>query len=365
VTNIEKESCHRPIVYIRGKIPANFYYWLFTFPTRKQITFSESQSTLLAPINIAGCRSSSRSTIFLRRHFLASTRGKQPSFSLVETFSERDNHTFKGMAHVNSNDSLRWKVNSNLRQAILEGSEDDPVTRLLYSVVYGYTSTTLATEEMLSSNTNTKDLNTYLSRLSIQALFLASEYPFLQPQLVDLINTILSNPSFPEESKDQFSSGMITDISDTTKSNYGHLFDEKQRTKDLIDDHINLHRFLARLLPLGGLVEIDDAMYMLCVGLEDYSHSHKAPDIDVPAAAQYVIHAAAPIFDACVKGYVALFLRFLQSHPLNNEAPISANTSSQTWARLHLARQKLDWRRRPKLRTMGLLEAQFRGRGID
>jgi len=269
------------------------------------------------------------------------------------------------MAQANSNDSLRWKVNSNLRQAILEISEDDPVRRLLYSVVYGYTSTTLATKEMLSSITNTKDLDTYLSSLSLQALFLASEYPFLQPQLVDLINTILSNPSFPEESKDQFSSEMMTAISDTARSNYGHLFDKKNRTKDLIDDHINLHRFLARLLPLGGLVDLDDAMYMLCVGLEDYSDSHKAPDIDVPAAAQYVIHAAAPIFDACVKGYVALFLRFLQSHPLNSEAPISANTSSQTWARLHLARQKLDWRRRPKLRTMGLLEAQFRGRGID
>lgn len=164
---------------------------------------------------------------------------------------------------------------------------------------------------MLSSITNTKDLSTYLSSLSIQVLFLTSEYPFLQPQLVDLINSILSNPSFPEESKDHFSSEMRTDISDTTKSNYGHLCNEKQRTKDFIDDLINLQRFLARLLPLGGLVEIDDAMYMLCMGLEEYSHSHEAPDIDVPAAAQYVIHAAVPIFDACVKGYVALFLRFL------------------------------------------------------
>jgi len=217
------------------------------------------------------------------------------------------------MAQANSSDSLRWKVNSNLRQALLEfeHSKDEPVTRFLYSVVYGYTSTTLATKEMLSSITNPKDLDTYLSSLSIQILFLASEYPFLQPQLVDLINTILSSPSFPEESKDQFSSEMITDISDTTKSNYAHLFDEKNRTNDLIDDHINLHRFLARLLPLGGLVDLDDAMYMLCVGLEDYSHSHEAPDIDVPAAAQYVIHAAVPIFDACVKGYIALFLRFL------------------------------------------------------
>lgn len=212
------------------------------------------------------------------------------------------------MAQANSNDSLRWKVNSNLGQAIFEDSEDDPVTRLLYSVVYGDTSTTLATKDMLSSNINTKDLDTYLSRLSMQILFLASEYPFLQPQLVDLINTILSDPSFPEASKDHFSSEMITDISDTTKSNYGHLFNEKNRTKDLIHDHINLHRFLARLLYLEGLVDLDDAMYMLCVGLEDFSDSHEAPDIDIPVAAQYVIHAAVPIFDACVKGYVALSL---------------------------------------------------------
>jgi len=96
-TNIEEESCHRSMAYIRGILTAKSYYWLFTFPTRNYITFSNSQSTLLARVKFAGCRSSSRSTISLRRHCLASTGGEQPSFSGVESFSERDSHTFIGM----------------------------------------------------------------------------------------------------------------------------------------------------------------------------------------------------------------------------------------------------------------------------
>lgn len=120
---------------------------------------------------------------------------------------------------------------------------------------------------------------------------------------------------------------MIKDISDTTESNYGHLCDENQRTEDLIDDHISLHRILTRLLPLGALVGIDDAMYVLCVGFEGYIHSHEVPDIDVPAAAQYVVHVALPFFVLCVKKYVALFLLFLWSHPLSSDAPIAAAIS--------------------------------------
>lgn len=202
------------------------------------------------------------------------------------------------MTQPHGNDALRWKISSNLRQAIFEDSGDDPITGLLYNFISGNTSCALAASDIISSISNKEDLAT---DISTQIIFLASEYPFLQPQLVDLITCLLSNPDLPEEPKAQCSSQLATTIGDTAASNYAHLFENQERTKDLIHDHINLHRFLARLLFLGGPVGLDDAMYMLSVGLEDHPESHKAPDIDVCAAAQYVIHAAKPIFDGCVK----------------------------------------------------------------
>ena len=202
--------------------------------------------------------------------------------------------------------SLRWKVNSNLREAIFEDSGHDPATSILYNLTYGNTSTKLAASEIVALIGNIEDPEIVFLSLSSQIIFLASEYPFLQSQLVDLIDTILSHPSLPEIPQSQLRSHLVATIGDTAASNYAQLFEKHKRTKDLVDDHINLHGFLARLLSVGGLVEVNDSLYMFSVGLEDHSESHNDPDIDVRAAAQYAIHAAVPIFAGCVTGWALL-----------------------------------------------------------
>ena len=206
------------------------------------------------------------------------------------------------MTQHHNNDSLRWKVNSSLREAIFEDSGDDPAMSLLYNLICGNTSTKLAATEIIASINNIEDSEIDFWDLSSQIIFLASEYPFLQPQLVELIDFILSHPSLPEVPRSQLRSHLVTAIGDMAASNYAHLFEEHKRTKDLVSDHINLHRFLARLLSLGGLVGLNDSLYMLSVGLEDHPESHNDPDIDVCAAAQYAIHASVPIFAGCATG---------------------------------------------------------------
>lgn len=103
---------------------------------------------------------------------------------------------------------------------------------------------------------------------------------------------------------------MVATIGDTTQSNYGNIFDERHRTPDLISDHIHLNRFIARLLSALGDVENpgeritgpDDALFILSTGLEDNSESHNLPDVDILAAAQYMIHAGELFFEACQRG---------------------------------------------------------------
>lgn len=148
----------------------------------------------------------------------------------------------------------------------------------------------------------------------MQIIFLACDYPFLQPQLVSLVACIMQSPpaSFSAERRSDFVSNIAVTIGDTTQSNYGLLFEERHRTPDLISDHIHLNRFIARLLSALGDVDnpgetitaLNDALFMLSTGLEENPDSHKLPDVDIPAAAQYMIYAGEVFFEACKKEYV-------------------------------------------------------------
>lgn len=208
------------------------------------------------------------------------------------------------MTQPHDEETLRRKINSNLHQAFFEDSEDDPLTSVLYNFADGNINTRLAADDIISSITRSEDSESS-SDLSTLIIFLASEYPFLQPQLVDLIRTILSDPVLAEESKSQLSSDLVVCVGDTASSNFARLFEEREMTNDLIDDHVNLHRFLARLLSLGVgvLVQMEDIFYMLSVGLEDHAASGTTrAGVDARTAAQYLIHAAEDIFDGCEKG---------------------------------------------------------------
>lgn len=49
---------------------------------------------------------------------------------------------------------------------------------------------------------------------------------------------------------------------------------------------------------------LDDALFILSAALEDHPDSHRTPVIDIPAAAQYVIHCGDVFFEVCIKGFV-------------------------------------------------------------
>ena len=92
-------------------------------------------------------------------------------------------------------------------------------------------------------------------------------------------------------------------VADTTRANYGVLFEESRRDQDLISDHVHLNRFLARLLflnPEERISDIDDALFILATAFEGHPDSHNAPEIDIPAAAQYMIHAGELFHKECI-----------------------------------------------------------------
>ncbi|CAF9939346.1 MAG: hypothetical protein HETSPECPRED_001559 [Heterodermia speciosa] len=214
----------------------------------------------------------------------------------------------------NTTESLHEIVNNGVRRAIFEDDEKDPLNILLYDLIHGSTSPTLAAAEFLTFARDSEDTESCFSDLAAQTISLASEYPFLQPHLVGLIASIMQSApaSFPSEMRICFVKKYAKAIGDTTQSNYGILFEEEQRRRrpSLVQEHVNLNRFIARLLsalgepgkPKEGLTHVNDALFILSTALEGHASSHQLPDVDVPAAAQYMIHAGELIFNECKNG---------------------------------------------------------------
>ena len=218
-------------------------------------------------------------------------------------------------------ESLNEIVNNGLCRAIFGNDEKDPLNILLYDLFHGSTTPTLAAAEFLTIARDSQDTESCCSDLAAQTISLASEYPFLQPHLVSLIASIMQSApaSFPSEMRICFVKEYATAIGDTTQSSYGMLFEEEQRRRrpSLVQEHLNLNRFIARLLsalgeprePKEGLTHVNDALFILSTALEGHASSHQLPDVDVPAAAQYMIHAGELIFNECKNGSVCLLFR--------------------------------------------------------
>ncbi|KAI4114007.1 MAG: hypothetical protein LQ338_008079, partial [Usnochroma carphineum] len=152
----------------------------------------------------------------------------------------------------NTTESLHEIVNNGLRRAIFEDDESDPLNTLLYDLIDGSTNPTLAAAEFLTAARESQDTESCFSNLSAQTISLACEYPFLQPHLVGLVASIMQSTSvsFPSEMRVCFLDELAPAIGDLTQSNYGLLFEEEHRRRrpDLVEEHINLNRFIARLL---------------------------------------------------------------------------------------------------------------------
>jgi len=129
---------------------------------------------------------------------------------------------------------------------------------------------------------------------------------------VDLIKEVLSFPGFPTDADAWFTLELATDA---MQANQGRLFEENRETKELIGDFINLSCFVARLLFVlgiemageGDVAGLPDARFILGTALEDYPEFHRSPNIDIPATAQYVIHAGNVLFEACMIRFVPIF----------------------------------------------------------
>ena len=210
---------------------------------------------------------------------------------------------------------------------IFGDDESDPLNILLYDLVSCNTTSALAATDFLTIAHESQDLESCFSDLTVQTTSLASEYPSLHIYLVDLIGSIMhSKPAnFPSAMRASFIKVFSIGLGDLTQSNYGHLYEAEQRRRNtrLGEEHIYLNRFIARLLsalgepeePKEGLTHVQDALFIVSTALEDHAASHKVPDVDVPAAAQYLIHSGKLVFGECKKGSVH-FLVFISHCPL-------------------------------------------------
>ena len=225
---------------------------------------------------------------------------------------------FTDTSDSNITESPHEIFNSAIHRVICGDDANDPLNALLYDLIDGNTTPALAAADLLTTARESPDLESCFSDLTVQTISLASEYPSLHLHLVGLIASIMQSapPSFPSEMRASFVKEFSTGIGDVTQSNYGLLFEEKQRRRNprFGEEHIYLNRFIARLLstlgepgePTEGVTQVQDAVFILSTALEDHASSHRLPDVDVPAAAQYMIHAGELVFDECQKGSVRL-----------------------------------------------------------
>ena len=206
------------------------------------------------------------------------------------------------------------KINDLLRKAILEEADHEikDASVVLLDYIYEKTNSAIAAANIIAAARNSQDVESYLCTFSLQIQCLACDYSFLQAQLVSLVVSItrLRESYLPSDVRSKFSAGFVGSLADTTKSNYGHLFEESRRTPDLIRNHIYLNCFIARLLPYHHeasfssevLSDFDDALFILSTTLEvEHDSSHGLPNVDVPAAAQYMIHAGKRIYNECIE----------------------------------------------------------------
>ncbi|KAL9087246.1 MAG: hypothetical protein Q9165_006740 [Trypethelium subeluteriae] len=209
---------------------------------------------------------------------------------------------------LHDREGARDQMNEQLSQAILGNTGGDEVDKLLYKLCFGHTSPELAAADLFILASSSSDANSIVSNLSDQILSLACDYPFLQPHLAGLIKAILlASPSeaLTLEVRTLFAKEFSITTGDYAQSNHGLLFEPRHRTRVRIQEHINLHRLFARLLgevPDEGLVHIEDAFYIISTALEDHPESHNAPNIDIPAAAQYMIWAGKVFLKGCREG---------------------------------------------------------------
>ena len=148
---------------------------------------------------------------------------------------------------------------------------------------------------------------------------LAADYPVLHPHLIALISAIYRLPSSTSR-RTEFLGSFSQNLGDSTQANYGHLFENNWPY--LKANHEAINGFYARLLNAVGdwqipeevITGLYDALFIVSGAIEDEPTAHENPDIDVPAAAMYMIHASTLFFEESKKGYDDASMPFSANH---------------------------------------------------
>lgn len=139
-------------------------------------------------------------------------------------------------------------------------------------------------------------------------------YPILHPHLIALISAIYCLP--PATSRRlEYLEFFSQDLDSFNYSNYESLFHEDPLN---ISYHEAINGFYARLLSAVGdwqvpeevIVGIRDALFIVSGAMEKEPTMHENPDIDVPPAAMYMIHASKLFYEESKKGYDFSFKSF-------------------------------------------------------
>ncbi len=205
--------------------------------------------------------------------------------------------------------STHGKVDSGLGGAIFEDNNVDDSNSVLHLVIYGDTKAYIAAPEILRDSLKSKDTASYFNDVSFQIQSCACYHPYLQPQLVCLVEAIINSPPchFPGRLPSQFYTALTTPMADRTEWNYDLVSDASRRTPCRIRDYIHLNVFIARLLPVidkprdpkQRFSGLNNALFVLSTSLEGHPESLNSPDVEITAAAQYMIHSGTFIFSKC------------------------------------------------------------------
>lgn len=204
-------------------------------------------------------------------------------------------------------------VNDTVRKGIAEAGDFERVNTILCDLFFGRTNPELAAEALIKYASQASSMEEILLKSSNQVLDLACDHAFLQPQLVKLVAALNGEPpsKCPNEVLQAFRTSFGLSFHDMARATYGGLRTlEQQNDESSVRYYVNLNGFTARLMveedasrkndPSSTFTRPDDALFIISSALEAPLSSPEASlDVDIPAAAQYMIHAAAVFLREC------------------------------------------------------------------
>lgn len=200
------------------------------------------------------------------------------------------------------------QVSLLLRKDILGHNQPSVESLIIFRLVNGHISPHRAAIGLLATIARIQAPSKLLLEIAIELASLVAKYPVLHPHLIALISAIYRLPSSTSQ-RSEFLSSFSQNLGDFAEGSYGNLFDNK--SPDLITEHEAINGFYARLLNAVGdwqipeevIADLHDALFIVSGAMENEPTVHGNPDIDVPSAAMYMIHASKFFFEESKRWY--------------------------------------------------------------